>query len=208
MKRKSLLLLACLGFATLLATALLVGHREEPVYQQKPLRYWVIRLGSDEIHGAPKDAVEAIRSIGPKAVPFLLEWMPHRQSRPPAWIIRVWEWCSNLLHIPTPQTPTDIPDSHCVQIAWWALGREGESAIPALARVLNQPLRNMDDYSPWTESAEAISYLGPDAIGPMLTAATNMNGQHELWELLKHFTVIRSWGMLSDVSLTKGSTCA
>ena len=81
----------------------------------------------------------------------------------------------------------ETPDSTCVDIAWWALGGEGKSAITALARVINQPPGTMDDYSSWTQSAKAISYLGPDAIVPMLTAATNMSGQHELWELLHSF---------------------
>ena len=79
------------------------------------------------------------------------------------------------------------PDSFCVEIAWWALGSEGKSAVPVLARVINQPLGIMDDYSAWTDSAKAISYLGPDAIAPMLTAATNMQGKHEVWELLHNF---------------------
>jgi HEAT repeat protein len=69
----------------------------------------------------------------------------------------------------------------------WALGTNGRSAVPALARIINQPQRTIDDYSVWTQSAKAISYLGPDAIGPMLTAATNLQGRHELWELLHNF---------------------
>lgn len=80
-----------------------------------------------------------------------------------------------------------FPDWSDVDIAWWALGVEGKSAIPTLARILSRPQRTMDDYSVWTESAKAISYLGPDAIVPMLTVATNMQGQREWWELLHNF---------------------
>jgi hypothetical protein len=201
MKTRWRMLLVGLGFGILLATVVLVGHREEPVYQGKPLSYWVTQLGSDEIHGAPKEAVAAIRAIGPKAVPFLMEWMPHRQPLRPAWMIRVWEWCMERLHVSPQQEEKEAPSSHCVEIAWWALGNEGKSAIPALARVINQPPATADDYSAWTHSAKAISYLGPDAIVPMLTAATNMQGKHEVWELLHNFRNLRTNGAPAVPSL-------
>lgn len=138
---------------------------KEPVYQGKPLSSWVDKVGEIErYNGAPEDAVAAIRAIGPKAVPFLLEWMPHPGAEHPV---------------------EGYP--HDLEFAWWALGADGKSAIPALARIINRPRHTMDDYSVWTESAKAISYLGPDAIVPMLTVATNMQGQHELWELLHNF---------------------
>lgn len=140
---------------------------QEPVYQGKPLSVWVIKAGQiEEYNGAPEDAVEAIRAIGTNAIPFLLEWMPHPGAEQPVEGAPGWD---------------------NVEIAWWALGSEGKSAIPALAHLLNLPEKTMDDYSVWTESAKSISYLGPDAIVPMLTAATNMEGNHNLWELLHNF---------------------
>lgn len=136
---------------------------KEPVYEGKPLSLWVMKLGENEFEGPPADAVEAVRAIGPNAVPFLLEWMRH----------------------PGAERPVEgYPDSSDVEIAWWALGERGEAAIPVLARIINTPYKRMDGYSAWTESAKAISYLGPKAIVPMLTAATNMQGKHEMWELL------------------------
>ncbi|HEV2434559.1 MAG TPA: HEAT repeat domain-containing protein [Verrucomicrobiae bacterium] len=140
---------------------------QEPVYQGKPLSAWVIKVGQiEKYNGAPEDAVAAIRAIGPKAVPFLLEWMPHPGAEKPVEGAPGWD---------------------DVDIAWWALGSEGKSAIPTLAHLISRPRRTVDDYSVWTESARAISYLGPGAIVPMLTVATNMAGQHELWELLHNF---------------------
>jgi HEAT repeats len=139
---------------------------KEPVYEGMPLSSWVTRLGSDEIHGAPEDAVTAVRAIGSNAVPFLLEWMPHPGAEHPV---------------------EGFPNGSDVEIAWWTLGAEGKSAIPALARIINRPPTHMHDYSAWTHSANAISHLGPDAIVPMLTAATNMAGHHELWELIHNF---------------------
>lgn len=140
---------------------------QEPVYQGIPLSSWVDKVGQiEEYNGAPADAVAAIRAIGSNAVPFLLEWMPHPGAVKPV---------------------EGFPDWSDVNISWWALGEQGKSAIPVLARNINQPRHTMDDYSVWTESAKAISFLGPDAIEPMLNAATNLAGQHELWELLHNF---------------------
>lgn len=143
--------------------------REQPVYQGKPLSYWVIKVGQiEEYNGAPDGAVAAIRAIGSNAVPFLLDWMPHPET----------------LHH---HGSSGIPEWDAVEIAWWALGSDGKSAIPTLARVINQSRHTMDDYSVWRESAKAISYLGPDAIVPMLTAVTDMQGKHHVWELIHNF---------------------
>ena len=162
-----------------------VAPREEPLYQGKTLSYWVTRVGrTEEFDGAPKDAVAAIRAIGPKAVPFLLEWMPHLKPHRSLFIERLLQLFSRWFSNPNAKQG---PSWNCVEIAWWALGSDGRSAIPTLARIMNQPRRNMDDYSVWTESAKAISYLGPDASIPLLTVATNLHGQHELWELLHNF---------------------
>jgi HEAT repeat protein len=136
---------------------------KEPVYQGIPLSSWVIKVGQiEKYNGAPEDAVAAIRAIGSNAVPFLLEWMPRPGSKGPV---------------------EGFPDWTDVEIAWWALGSAGQSAIPTLARIVSE----MDDYLVWTVSAKAISHLGPDAIVPMLTAATNMAGKRELGELLRNF---------------------
>jgi HEAT repeats len=140
---------------------------KEPVYDGKPLSIWVNKIGQIErYNGTQEDAVTAIRAIGPEAVPFLLEWMPHPGAERP---------------------PDGYPDDQAIEFAWWALGTQGKSAIPILAKILSRPQRTTDDYSVWTHVAKSISYLGPDAIVPMLTVATNMHGQHEQWELLHNF---------------------
>jgi hypothetical protein len=148
---------------------------EEPVYDGKPLSHWVAKVGEIGLDGVPKDALAAIRAIGPKAVPFLLNWMPRPET--------------THQHGDRANTPTGD-----FEFAWWALGTNGKSAIPFLGHIINQPQRTMDDYTVWTESAKAISYLGPDAIAPMLAAATNMQGKHELWELIHNFGNLGSNG--------------
>ncbi|HSY18537.1 MAG TPA: HEAT repeat domain-containing protein [Candidatus Acidoferrales bacterium] len=139
----------------------------EPVYQGTPLSLWVIKAGQREwFDGPPADAIAAIRAIGPKAVPFLLEWMPHPGMERPVEGFPGWDG---------------------LEVAWFALGSEGKAAIPTLAHIIGRSWKNADDYSVWTENDKAISYLGPDAIMPMLTVVTNLHGQHELWEFVHNF---------------------
>ena len=100
-----------------------VSPREEPRYQGKTLGYWVTRAGRmEEFDGVPQEGVAAIRAIGPKAVPFLLEWMPHRKPQRPVFVERFSQlfsrWFSN------PNTKQG-PSWDCVEIAWWALGSDG-----------------------------------------------------------------------------------
>lgn len=138
----------------------------EPTYQGEPLSYWLKKL-QDQIYkgeGTPDDAAEAIRAIGPNAIPFLLNWMPHPRNL-------------------RPDTPIEPMET---EFAWEILGTNGKSAIPVLAALINQPQITRDDYSVWTACAKAISFLGPDAIIPILTAATNLHGNHEMWELLSN----------------------
>src|SRR5579864_8649278 len=119
MKTRRLLLFVGLGFGILLAIAFLVGNGEEPTYQGQPLNFWVTKLGSDEFHGAPKDAITAIRAIGPKAVPFLLEWMPrdhphsHNLWQPggPVWVSRSWFWFTEYLAKIVKRKEKKNPDS-------------------------------------------------------------------------------------------------
>lgn len=139
---------------------------QEPIYNGKPLSAWVIRAGGDDFNGAPDDAVEAIRAIGPRAVPFLLEWMPRPGAAKPVEGFPVWD---------------------AIDTAWWALGANGEAAIPELARWLNEPMRGLDAHSVWSHAAKALSYLGPKAIEPMLSAAIKMQDKREVWELVRNF---------------------
>jgi hypothetical protein len=155
---------------------------EQPVYQGKPLSYWVNKAGEFDDNGAPKVAIEAIHAIGSNAVPFLLDWMPRRET----------------IHR---DRSSGTPGWDGLEAAWWALGSDGKSAIPVLAHIINQSQRTMDDYSVWTESAKAISYLGPDAIEPMLTTVTNMQGKHHVWELIHNFQNLGTNGALAVPAL-------
>lgn len=192
-RARSVCLALAVGILTLtvLGVASWILPRKEPIYQEKPLSFWVMNVGKLEQRKVHEDAVAAIRAIGPKAVPFLLDWMPKPQTRRPAFVERLSGWYYRLF---PPDSSKETPSPFAIEIAWWALGEQGKSAIPTLARILNQTQQNANDYSVWTISAKAISHLGPEAIVPMLTVATNMRGQHEVCELLNNFQNLGSNG--------------
>lgn len=126
----------------------LAGCGREPAYHGKPLQYWVPLLQDQNPDFSPTpDAVEAsnaVKTIGPAAIPWLIEWTKH----------------------PTNSTLEAAP-------AFKILGPQAASAIPELAEILNHKPANIDEQDPWDEAATAISYLGPGAIPYMLAAATN-----------------------------------
>ena len=50
----------------------------------------------------------------------------------------------------------------------------------------------MDAYESYTTVVQIIPRLGPDALSVMLTTATNLQGIHEQWELVKAFGLLGS----------------
>src|SRR5688500_4057187 len=158
----------------------------EPVYQGRPLGEWVRWTEDQEIDGSPSvaaaNAAAAIKAIGPaKVIPFLLRWMN------------------------SPKSDSVIGGGavKCFQI----LGPEAKSAIPELAEMLNQPVKTIDEGSRARLAAEALSYLGPDAV-PILIAAANKErrGKWAVISLIANFAFagrdaipdVLNWSKSSD----------
>src|SRR6266481_5351772 len=105
------------------------------------------------------EAIEAVRAVGPSAIPFLLRWIQ------PPW------------------SDSDLPGGAVESFK--VLGQEAKSAIPELTRILNDRHASTDRHSVTIYAAEALSFLGPEAVPAMLTAATNLQGRHIQWELIQ-----------------------
>jgi HEAT repeat protein len=135
----------------------------EPLYKGRPLSYWAMMTQDQDLDSQPSDqaieAIEAVRAIGPAAIPYLLKWIQ------PPW------------------SDSRLPDG-AVQ-SFKALGSQAASAIPKLAAILNQRAASIDDESSKSSAAEALAYLGPEAIPVLLAAATNLHGQHIQWEIIE-----------------------
>jgi HEAT repeat protein len=122
------------------------------------------------------EAMNAVRAIGPAAVPYLLKWI-----QPP---------CVDSI------LPGGAVESFKV------LGPQAKSAIPRLARILNQPRGSLDDHSARSMAAEALSHLGPEAIPEMLAAATNLQGQDIRREIIRNLGNFGSNGVSAISALT------
>src|SRR6266487_5372458 len=70
-KRNRLILLLIAAAVSLTLLLLVVPRRREPVYQGRPLGFWMARLaGHDPITGRDQEALE---EIGSSAVPYVLK---------------------------------------------------------------------------------------------------------------------------------------
>lgn len=157
---------------------------KEPVYGGKPLSEWAVLTQDQDIEGGPSaeawQATEAVRAIGPaKAIPFLVRWIqpPWRNSMTPGGAVQ------------------------CYRI----FGPEAKAAIPELAKILGRPAKTIDDSSGQMVAAEALSYLGPDAVPVLLAAATNFHGQHIQWEMIDHMANFGTNGAAAKPAILKWS---
>jgi HEAT repeat protein len=151
------LLVAVLG---LFAWAVIALHEREPVYQGKPLSFWLAgyRL---QINGVPIDqngADEAMRHIGTNTIPTLLH-MLRKTDSPLKLKLIAFGQKQNLLKISF--TPATIYN-HEAEEGFRALGPLGSNAVPELIRLYDHPL------SP--ESQIKIAFMF-NQIGPAAEAA-------------------------------------
>jgi hypothetical protein len=141
---------------------LLWPREREPVYKGKKLSEWIGRqpLERPDLH------VEAIRSIGTNAVPFLVKWIGYES---PAWRkkltaatkgldIRIWE----LLGDKKAGRAT-----YAVHAFAW-LGPEGSSGIPDLLKLVRGTNSGVA-----MRAVVALSEIGLKAVPALLDALTN-----------------------------------
>lgn len=158
---------------------------KEPVYAGLPLSEWA-QWTQDQSMSGPSamalEAGEAVRAIGPdKAIPFLVHWIA-RPRRNSTFLDSVPFLKSGTQ---PPRISSTLPSAavECFRI----LGPEAKAAIPELAKILEPTSKNVDD-SARMRAAEALSYLGPDAVPVLLPAARRFHGQHLQWVLIEHMT--------------------
>ena len=146
----------------------------EPTYQGRPLRFWVAELTK---HGEfdlnpPDQAAAALREIGPAAVPFLSQWLTTLER--------------------SPEPPVN---SEAIIAAFRVLGPKARSALPIFAEILSTKASSIRGYEAWHTASEAVPCVGVEAIPVMLTAVTNLQGNHHRWELIKQFGILESNGV-------------
>lgn len=170
----------------------------EPVYKGKPLSSWVVQLRdyeSDSGFHPPTDseAVQAIRAIGPRAVPHLLRWLP----KPEATESKLTRLYIKLSQVPVIRkvffgTPRPSPNPYEVVLAFRVLGRRAKGAIPELERIANTVIvrdtpdvlwQSPQDRFAFERAVKSLGCLGPDSVPFMVELAKRLHGRYRSWEL-------------------------
>jgi len=163
--------LALVGLGILIGGIVLLSKPErEPEYGGKKLSEWVERLPPYHWEEIPAEAAVAIRHTGTNALPYLLGWIAWDPSR---WKTGYHEMKGTLLNEWSPTWMSDdrrYLRSMKTARAFQVLGRTANGAVPELTRLLN------DSNAPalrWDRAAQALGYIGKDALPVLLAASTN-----------------------------------
>ena len=174
-RRKKLLLL---GFtmAAIIAATIFLTRSTEPRYGGHSLSYWVmIYVEKHNDDAATKQADDAVRQIGTKAIPFLVQWIaeePHGTNILTAirWPI---DWLRRTLNPDANWSAQDKlsfrPDAACR--AFEVLSHQAIIPTPALVRILNHSRSEETAI----RAAFALASLGKAGLLPLTEALTNSN---------------------------------
>ncbi len=141
----------------------------EPSYDGQTLSKW-LEMSAAESDAGRVEAEKAVRAIGTKAIPFLLELIRYEPVQgkeellPNQFSDRMWN-----------DEKDDLAALACV--GFRILGAEAEPAIPELCRIMNAPAA--DHSSP--RAMCALHDIGPKAFLPVVFALTN-----QPWIVLKY----------------------
>lgn len=166
--------LACLALA-----AGLLPSRTEPRYKGLSLSKWLdlYQHTYDERH---YEAGEAVRRLGPKALPSLVRWT---DCEVPPWRLNLSAWLNK-----APRCVRGIAavaglveakhDARC-ELAFSGfelLGPEAAPALPDLTRLMERSRSlHVQRHVLW-----AFAHLGPSGLSPLVASFENPNSDHEL----------------------------
>jgi HEAT repeat protein len=167
---------AAMTAAFLAGFAWLVLHRHEPYYHGKPLSFWLddaYRTEACQIEGAAPDAEGAIRELGPRALPDLLQLLRSANYIPEVimgGMSRENQFA--FLHMPGME--------YREPMVCWALKRLGPEAKPAVPELIR--LLNRKDADEKAAAANCLASIGPgaEAAVPALLAAWKRDASLEI----------------------------
>ena len=167
-KKTAFILLGVLATAWLIA--LLCPREPEPAYQGKPISVWFREYVKQEginAKTAAEEKLEAVKSLGDAAVPFLISRLNQRDSRVDKAYQFLWGklpvWVQKRLPRPKPAADIRRGALDCLS----ALGPSAVTALPALREAFRDEDVNVRAYA-----AFAVPQLGSNALLtiPALTA--------------------------------------
>jgi hypothetical protein len=174
-RRKTLLLLAG-GVVLVVGAGWLFMPEREPIYKGRKLRQWVEQGGESDLrYKTPNpEAAEAIRQIGARAVPHLLNWMAY-ERRP--WMTKLAAFLGSQKMLKrlddslVAKESASLARASGATVAFKYLGPEGKTALPRLARLLN----NAGAREGKIRAAKALGCLGSDAVPTLVVGLSNQD---------------------------------
>jgi hypothetical protein len=163
----------------------------EPLHNGKFLSTWMLQYDSPARPAAHAKADEAIRSIGPRALPYILPNLFPFSSKPPTWKLRMNGWLGKLrlpqLHIAGPeQAQSRAADA-------FAALRSRPDISAALIEMYCQAKRQ-GSVSKQLEALNGLQYLGTAAAAavPLLLAESKSSNAEIRREAFRALGRIRS----------------
>lgn len=179
MKRGARILLLAVLVVVIAALAWEIFREREPEYQGKTLSEWLenytfIRDTSETAEQIElrrtksREADEAVRNIGTKALPFLGKMLTGKDSKFVTRLKELAEW-QNIIHFRfADRLDRQLRALEGVRV----LGKQAGPLIPMLGRALNE-----QDIGTFDISAEALVYIGPEAFDTLISALTNTDAR-------------------------------
>jgi HEAT repeat protein len=164
--RSIVFLLAVLVLGT--AAARYIRSQREPTYQGKRLSQWLAascHAGPNSADGQAR-ACEAVRAIGKRAIPRLLEMLQTKDSPLKLTLMRLHQKQSLVKIAFTP----DYISRRVATEGFWALGPQAKDALPQLVRLFH-------DTNIACDAACAMARIGPESVGILREGLTNLNDQ-------------------------------
>lgn len=179
MKRRILFTLLSLAALGVLVWVFLSARQPpEPVYQGKPLRYWLAFITPV---GGPlgNQTDEAVRQIGTNAIPTLLEMLQANDSP----LKLKWMALLQKQHFIHPPQPAWRPNREAA-MAFEVLGATASNAVPALVQIYRRKISTFSQL----EILEALGDIGPSAspaaTSVLLDALTNSDAFLRLYAVM------------------------
>lgn len=153
--------------APVLGLVAVLAWPREPSYHGRGLSAWLRNFGADQIERRA-EAADAVKHIGPKAVPFLVQRLRSpknarsRESRLERWKRSGLEWLSTHAGITTLAGRHSDPRQQALA-ALDALGPAAKEALPALEKLLRE-------HPPDPRALYVVARIGPSGL-PLLTGA-------------------------------------
>jgi len=141
----------------------------EPMYQGKPLSYWMGGYDYPAYGGVtPSEADQAVRQLGTNAIPTLLRFIGAKDS---ALKLKVIELVQKPNFVHSHYALDSDRHRQAVQ-AFEILGDDAKGAVPALIKIYNL---NISDDSQYAVAA-ALGWIGPSARLAIPSLLQGMNG--------------------------------